>query len=106
MNKKIPILKDNQEIILNGKQLREFKKLVIKDFFNFKPFLEENISGHIIISSYWLEHLLNLFFQGYISEVWKEIMETKINNQKAIEDWGYGIIGQEFDKKHLEEKGE
>ena len=68
----------------------------------FKPFIESRESGRIIINPYWLEHLLNLYYQGYIGEVWIEIMDTKIDLCKRIENWGYGIIGENFDKKHLE----
>lgn len=72
-----------------------------KEISRFKPFPDSNISGKMIINPYWLEHLLNLFFQEYIGEVWEEIVDTKINNAKFIENWGYGIIGQEFNKKHI-----
>lgn len=69
----------------------------------FKPFMEGNESGRIFMNPYWLEHLLNLFFQGYLGEVWEEIMDTEMNHCALIENWGYGIIGQEFNKKHLSE---
>ena len=69
----------------------------------FEVFLDSNISGRTIVNPYWLEHLLNLFYQGYLGEVWEEVMDTKINNCALIENWAYGIIGQEFNKKHLEE---
>jgi len=81
--------------------LEEVKKEEREKIFNFKEFLIENESGRMIVNPYWLEHLLNLFFQGYLGEVWEEIMDTKIDNQKRIENWVYGIIGQEFNKKHL-----
>jgi len=68
----------------------------------FKVFPESNISGRMIVNPYWLEHLLNLFFQGYLGEVWEEIMDTEMNHCALIENWGYGIIGQEFNKKHLD----
>jgi len=67
----------------------------------FKEFLDSNISGRMIINPYWLEHLLNLFFQGYLGEVWEEVMDTEMNHCALIENWSYGIIGQEFNKKHL-----
>ena len=67
----------------------------------FKEFLDSNISGRMIVNPYWLEHLLNLFFQGYLEEVWEEIMDTEMNHCALIKNWGYGIIGQEFNKKHL-----
>ena len=73
-------------------------KIEIPDF---KVFVESNISGRLIINSYWLEHLLNLFFQEYIVEFQEEIWDTKHNNCKSIENWAYGIIGQEFNKKHI-----
>ena len=67
----------------------------------FKEFPDSNISGRMIVNPYWLEHLLNLFFQGYLAEVQMEIWDTQIDNKKRIENWGYGIIGQEFNKKHI-----
>ena len=70
----------------------------------FKEFPDSNISGRMIVNPYWLEHLLNLFFQGYLGEVWEEIMDTEMNHCASIENWGYGIIGQEFNKKHLSEE--
>ena len=69
----------------------------------FKEFPDSNISGRMVVNPYWLEHLLNLFFQGYLGEVWEEIMDTEMNHCSLIENWGYGIIGQEFNKKHLSE---
>jgi len=72
----------------------------------FKEFIDSNQAGIVITNPFWLEHLLNLFFQEYLGEVWEEIMDTKINNGKEIERVGYGIINQEFDKKHLKLKGE
>ena len=68
----------------------------------FKEFLDSNESGRFIINPFWLEHLLNLFFQGYVGEVADEIWDTITNHIKTIENTGYGIIGQEFDKKHLD----
>ena len=68
----------------------------------FKEFPDSNISGRMIVNPYWLEHLLNLFFQGYLGEVWEEVMDTEMNHCELIENWGYGIIGQEFNKKHLD----
>ena len=68
----------------------------------FREFPDSNISGRMIVNPYWLEHLLNLFYQGYVGEVWEEIMDTEMNHCALIENWGYGIIGQEFDKKHLD----
>ena len=46
---------------------------------DFYEFPNSNISGRMIVNPYWLEHLLNLFFQGYFGEVWEEITDTKIN---------------------------
>ncbi|MHA2019074.1 MAG: hypothetical protein ACTSXY_12470 [Promethearchaeota archaeon] len=68
----------------------------------FEVFVDSNISGRMIVNPYWLEHLLNLFYQRYISEFQEEIMDTTLNHTKTITDLGYGIIGQEFDKKHLD----
>ena len=59
---------------------------------NFKAFPDSNISGRFIINPVWLEHILNLFSQGYIGEIWEEIMDTKINHCKTIEKTGYSII--------------
>ena len=95
------ILKDEDELIFTGKQLREWKQYIIKDFFKFEDFPTGNESGKFLINPFWLEHLLNLFFQGYLGEVWEEITDTKINNCSLIESLGYGIIGQEFDKRHI-----
>ena len=94
-------LKDEDELTLTGKQLREWKEIIIKDFLDFKEFPDSNISGRMIVNPYWLEHLLNLFFQGYLGEVWEEVMDTLINHRIAIENIVYGIIGREFNKKPL-----
>jgi len=59
---------------------------------NFEVFLDSNISGKFLLNPFWLEHLLNLFSQGYIGEIWEEIQDTKINHCKTIEKAGYGII--------------
>lgn len=68
---------------------------------NFKDFPTGNEAGQFIINIFWLEHLLNLFYQDFIGEVWIEIQDTLMNHKKTIENTVYGIIGQEFDKKHL-----
>jgi len=60
----------------------------------FKEFPDSNISGRIIVNPYWLEYLLNLFFQGYLEEVWEEIMDMEMNHYALIENGGYGIIGK------------
>ena len=52
---------------------------------NFESFMDSNISGKFIVNSYWLEHLLNLFSQGYIGEIWDEIQNTKMNHCDTIE---------------------
>ena len=69
----------------------------------FKEFLEGNESGRFLVNPYWLEHLLNLFYQGYIGEASEEIQDTIFNQIHSINNLGFGIIAQEFDKKHLEE---
>ena len=64
----------------------------------FKEFLEENESGRFLVNPYWLEHLLNLFYQEYYGGVWEEMQTTQINMLKFIENLGYGIIGKEFNR--------
>ena len=68
----------------------------------FKEFIECNIAGSFLVNPYWLEHLLNLFYQGYIVEVQEEIWNTQHNDCKTIENSAYGIIGSNFRKEHLE----
>lgn len=68
---------------------------------NFEVFIDSNISGEFIVNPLWLEHLLNLFYQDYISEVWMEVQDTLMNHKKTIENTVYGIIGQEFDEKQI-----
>ena len=63
---------------------------------NFQDFPTGNESGKFILNPHWIEHLLNLFYQGYHSEVWEEIMDTESNHCKLIEDTAYSIIGQEI----------
>ncbi len=70
---------------------------------NFEVFVDSNISARFLINPFWLEHLLNLFYQGYIGEASDEIQDTIMNHIKTINNTAYGIIGQEFDKKHLGE---
>ena len=71
------------------------------EILNFEVFPDSNISGRMIVNPFWLEHLLNLFYQGYIAEFQIEIWDTQSNNSQCVKNWAYGIIGQEFDKKHL-----
>ena len=68
---------------------------------DFKVFVDSNISGKMIVNPYWLEHLLNLFFQEYVAEFQIEIWDTQHNHSKLIYNLAYGIIGQNFDKKHI-----
>ena len=79
--------------------VEEIKKETREKMFNFEEFLIGNQSGQFFVNPFWLEHLLNLFYQGYVGEVWEEIVDTQNNVCKNIENCGYGIIGQEF-KKH------
>ena len=74
-------------------------KIEIQDF---EVFVDSNISGRFLVNPYWLEHLLNLFYQGYVGEVSDEVSDTIFNHIHTIENTAYGVIGQEFDKKHLE----
>lgn len=67
----------------------------------FKAFIDNNISGKFLINPFWLEHLLNLFYQGYIGEVWEEVQDTLMNHKKTIEDTAYGIIGSNFNKERF-----
>lgn len=67
----------------------------------FEVFLESNESGRFLVNPFWLEHLLNLFFQEYVGEYSDEIQGTIINSIRTIEGAGFGIIGQELDEKHL-----
>ena len=70
----------------------------------FTDFPTSNESGRVIVSPFWLEHLLNLFYQGYVGEITEEICNTILNHSKTIKNLGYGIIGLNFDKKHLSEE--
>lgn len=76
-------------------------KIEIPDF---EVFLDGNISGATLVNPFWLEHILNLFFQGYVGEVQEEIWNTQNNNCKSIENRAYGIVGENFDKKHIDLK--
>lgn len=67
----------------------------------FEDFLGSRESGRFLINPFWLEHLLNLFYQGHVAEAGLEIQDTICNHINSIEKLGYGIIGQEFDDKHL-----
>ena len=67
----------------------------------FKMFLEGNEAGRFLVNPHWLEHLLNLFYQGYIGEVADEVSDTIRNVIDTIENVSYGVIGRNFDKKHL-----
>ena len=72
----------------------------------FKEFPDSNISGRMIVNPYWLEHLLNLFCQGYFGEIWEEIEDTKFNMCNNIENIGYGILNEGFfnDEIYSEER--
>jgi len=68
----------------------------------FEDFCIGSESAKLLINPYWLEHLLNLFYQGYRGEVWEEIEDTKMNafkNLEFIETIGYGTIAKEFDSQ-------
>ncbi len=73
----------------------------MKNKLKFEVFVDGNESGRFLVNPFWLEHLLNLFFQGFVGEYSDEVQDTIINNIRTIENTGYGIIGQEIDKKHL-----
>lgn len=72
---------------------------------NFEEFIDNNISGKFVINPFWLEHLLNLFYQGYPENVWMEITDTKINHGETLDNIGYGIITQELNKARLPRVG-
>lgn len=73
----------------------------MKNKSRFEVFLDGNESGRFLVNPFWLEHLLNLFFQGYVGEYSDEIQDTIINSIRTVEGAGFGIIGQELDEKHL-----
>ena len=64
----------------------------------FEDFPTGNESGRFLVNPYWLEHLLNLFFQGYLGEVWEEVIDTEKHCFENIENMGFGIIAQNLDK--------
>ena len=71
----------------------------------FEVFIRGNESGKFLFNPFWLEHLLNLFYQEYVGEAWSEIQDTLINHMNLITNTVYGLIGQEFNKKHFLIKG-
>ncbi len=81
--------------------VEEIKNEERKKIFDFEDFLTGNESGRFLINDFWLEHLLNLFYQGYVGEVWEEVQDTLMNHKELLENNAYGIIGQDFNKKHL-----
>jgi len=58
----------------------------------FKDFIKDNRAGVFLTNPFWLEHLLNLYFQGYYGEIWEEIVETQINTDYVVKSTAYGII--------------
>ena len=67
----------------------------------FKDFITSNESGKFLINPYWLEYLLDLFYQEYYSEFWCEVMDTVVNQKNNIERIAYGIIGENLIKENF-----
>ena len=58
--------------------------------------MTENIAINLEVNQYWIEKILNLFFQGYHTEFYENIMDRKIFCINAIEEYLYGIIANEI----------
>ena len=71
----------------------------IRELQEFSKFMENDIAGVLLINPFWVEYLLNLFFQDYLGEVWEEICDTQLKFNKLMEGNAYGIIGQELGDK-------
>jgi len=67
----------------------------------FKDFPTGNESGKFLVNPFWLEHLLNLFNQGYICELWEEIQDTIFNHTNTIRNTSFGIIGMNLNKEQM-----
>lgn len=64
----------------------------------FEEFVKSNEAGKFIVSNYWQEYLLCLFFQGYYSELWEELMDTRLNVSNMIQNCALNTIGKELEK--------
>lgn len=62
----------------------------------FEDFIKSNRSGGFLVNPFWLEYLLCLLHQGYVSEIWEEIQDTKFNCCETIEIIAYSTIAQEM----------
>lgn len=71
----------------------------------FKDFEESQESGKFIINPYWLEHLLNLYYQDFIGSAWEEVIDTEINFKEMLENEAYDTIFHSlFDELNLKKK--
>lgn len=66
----------------------------------FNDFMESNESGRFLFNPYWLEYLLNLFYQGYLGEFWCEVQDTLMNYKDTVENVAYGIIGTNLNSQN------
>jgi len=78
--------------------LEEVKREERKKVFGFEDFVECRESGRFLINDYWLEYILNLWHQGYLGEIWEEVVETQIDLCERIENLAYGLIAKNTDK--------
>ena len=53
---------------------------------------EKYNSAQVMLNEFWLEHLLNLFAQGYFGEFWEQIQETNFGLCKAVDEFGYSLV--------------
>lgn len=58
----------------------------------FEDFPTGNESARFIVNPFWLEHLLNLWSQGYVIETWEEICDTIKNGKSTMMNVSLGII--------------
>ncbi|KKL45142.1 hypothetical protein LCGC14_2358590, partial [marine sediment metagenome] len=55
---------------------------------------KEYISSEVFINEFWLEHLLNLFSQGYFGEFWEEIQINNLGLCKSVEEFVYPLLNE------------
>jgi len=49
-------------------------------------------AGKFYANPRWIEYLINMFNQEFFSELWEEVMKTKISLEEMLERIAYGSV--------------
>lgn len=62
---------------------------------DFDDFIKTGETGKYLLNPFWLEYILDLYFQEYYGELADELMDTKLNIHRLVENQAMRTISEE-----------